>query len=285
MKNYSNEPDGRYEGARHNSRKIFIATQKSPKLFGCEDDVKSEARHSSCEPRPREGSPQPPSSSKKMKSFYKNEIHRIIESIYTPSRASSHQHSTLKKANSQSQLKAPQPSSKPETREGPKRYSSSLGHYPERSQKKRLKGSTAKGEKPQIYIQATPGGLVGKGRFFNGTSKAAKHPLSLLDMQYPTKAVAAAKKKHSLYEPPTAPLAAAPVDNLKHIYSPVALVSQYATAKATGKTVGGVPATTTAAGISFQHSQRSSKGGKKKNLSLINIKPPLSSAQNKRAKN
>ena len=35
--------------------------------------------------------------------------------------------------------------------------------------------------------------------------------------------------------------------------------------------------------VHFQHSQRSSKGGpKKKNLSLINIKPPLSSAQNKR---
>ena len=70
-------------------------------------------------------------------------------------------------------------------------------------------------------------------------------------MQYTTKAVAASKKKHSLYEPPTAPLAAAPVENLKHIYSPVALVSQYATAKAGNKTVGGVPATTTAAGISF----------------------------------
>ena len=69
-------------------------------------------------------------------------------------------------------------------------------------------------------------------------------------MQYTTKAVAASKKKHSLYEPPTAPLAA-PVENLKHIYSPVALVSQYATAKAGNKTVGGVPATTTAAGISF----------------------------------
>ena len=88
MKNVFNEAEHRYEAPRHHSRKIFIATQKSPKLRAPEADVRSDARHSSCEPRGHE-SPQPLSSSKKMKSYYKNEIHRIIESIYTPSRAAS----------------------------------------------------------------------------------------------------------------------------------------------------------------------------------------------------
>ena len=114
MKNVSNEGEHRYEAPRHHSRKIFIATQKSPKLRPPDDDVRSDARHSSCEPRGHE-SPQPPPSTKKMKSFYKNEIHRIIESIYTPSRAASNQ-SSLKKAHSQSQLKASQSHSKAETR-------------------------------------------------------------------------------------------------------------------------------------------------------------------------